>query len=101
MAEEATGRGDAIPKPMPAVESRTPNEKGGRGKLSRPNFRPDDAPSGTLPIDQQTDTKEIAHAIKKNLREDGVRSNSWVGIAPNGDVIVANPDGGESHGKRI
>jgi hypothetical protein len=36
---------------------------------------------------------DIVHEIKANLVEDGVGPASYVGIAPNGDVIVTNPNG--------
>jgi len=79
------------PEAMRGAEART--RGGGRGIPNRPNFRPDDAPSGTRAINEHPDTGNIVHQIKKNLKEDGVGPNSWVGVAPNGDVIVANADG--------
>jgi len=59
----------------------------------RPPSRPTNAPSGTLAINEHPSTRDIVHKIKDNLREEGVGPRSYVGIAPNGDVIVTNPDG--------
>jgi hypothetical protein len=61
--------------------------------VNRPGNRPANAPPGTRAINEHPDTARIVHRIKRNLREDGVGPSSYVGIAPNGDVIVTNPDG--------
>jgi hypothetical protein len=59
----------------------------------RPGQRPTNAPSGTRPINRHPDTRNIVHRIKRNLREEGVGPASYVGISPEGNVIVTNPDG--------
>ena len=59
----------------------------------RPSQRPADAPSGTLPINEHPDTADIVHEIKKGLKSEGVGPPSYVGIAPNGDVIVSTLEG--------
>jgi hypothetical protein len=33
------------------------------------------------------------HPIKDQLKDEGVDANSYVGIAPDGTIIVTNPDG--------
>jgi RHS repeat-associated protein len=62
---------------------------------TRPGNKPIDAPPGTVPIDQHPDTKgrERVHQIKEGLREDGVGPASYVGISPEGHIIVTDPDG--------
>jgi RHS repeat-associated protein len=60
---------------------------------NRPGYPPKDMPKGTRPINQHPDTKDKAEEIKGGLKEDGVGASSWVGIAPNDDVIVTNDDG--------
>jgi hypothetical protein len=71
--------------------------KPGRGGGKRPDYRPGqkptDAPPGTLSINEHPDTQDIVHQIKPNLKPEGVGPASYVGIAPNGDVIVTNPNG--------
>ena len=66
---------------------------GNRNSMSRPGQKPCDAPSGTLAIDEHPSTQDIVHRIKANLVEDGVGAASYVGISPDGDVIVTNPNG--------
>jgi RHS repeat-associated protein len=61
-------------------------------------YRPDkppkkDVPSGTLPIDQYPGTKDKCHEIKKRLKDEGVGPKTWVGIAPNDDIIVPKHNG--------
>jgi RHS repeat-associated protein len=62
--------------------------------------KPDNCPSGTLPIDQAKGKfgldKDKVHGIK-----DGVQAGprTWTGIAPNGDVWTGGPGGiGTNHG---
>ena len=59
----------------------------------RPSYKPQDCPAGTIPINQHPDTKGDVHGIKDQLRGDGVGPTSWVGVSPEGDIIVTNPDG--------
>jgi RHS repeat-associated protein len=59
----------------------------------RPGQKPIDAPPGTRSIDEHLETKKNVHAIKKGLAEEGVGPASYVGIAPDGSIIVTNPDG--------
>jgi hypothetical protein len=59
----------------------------------RPGSRPWNAPPGTLPIDQHPETKGRVHPIKEGIKGDGVGPGSWVGVSPEGDIIVTNPDG--------
>jgi hypothetical protein len=63
------------------------------GPFQRPSQKPSNAPPGTLPINKHPATKDIVHEIKNLLDEDGVGPMSYVGISPNGDLIVTNPDG--------
>ncbi|UVT15741.1 MAG: RHS repeat protein [Nitrospira sp.] len=53
--------------------------------------KPRNCPTGTKPIDQfpDLDTDDI-HAIKKGL---GAKPKDWVGITPDGDVIVGGDEG--------
>ncbi len=59
----------------------------------RPGQKPTDAPPGTLPINKHPDTCGIVHEIKGPLIDEGVGPGSYVGISPDGDIIVTNPDG--------
>jgi hypothetical protein len=96
--ETGPGGGNA-PKTevMPGAEARTRPGNSGRGTPKRPGFKPEDAPGGTRAINEHPDTKNIVHQIKRNLQEDGVGPASYVGVAPNGDIIVSNPDGTASN----
>ncbi len=73
--------------PAPESEDHSPNE--GRGKPAVES-RPDDAPTGTKPIDRSGLTHTEIHNIKEGLR---AGAKDWVGISPNGDVITADSDG--------
>ena len=58
--------------------------------------RPVDAPGGTVPVDQPGLNRDEIHRLKKQLR---ARAKDWVGIAPNGDVILPDETGkAENHG---
>jgi RHS repeat-associated protein len=87
------------PKPFPARPGRPGRPGEGRpgkppkGPTYRPGNRPTDAPSGTLPINKHPLTKGREHEVKKCLADEGVGPASFVGISPDGDVIVTNPDG--------
>jgi hypothetical protein len=59
----------------------------------RPTKKPKDAPRGTKAIDKHPDTKDRVHELKDRMEEDGVGPASYVGISPDGDVIVSNLDG--------
>ncbi|TKB68029.1 MAG: hypothetical protein E8D47_00685 [Nitrospira sp.] len=62
---------------------------------SKPNrsAKPKNCPSGTKPIDQYPDLdSDDIHKIKKGL---GARPDDWVGITPDGDVIIGG-EGGEA-----
>jgi RHS repeat-associated protein len=78
------------PKPeyMPSAEARS-------RPPTRPGTEPRDVPHGTRPINEHpsTSARETVHRIKENLKEDGVGPKSYVGISPEGDIIVTNPDG--------
>jgi hypothetical protein len=78
----------AKPKYMPSAEARS-------RPPTRPGSAPSNAPPGTKTIDQHPDTsgRERVHRIKKRLAGDGVGPKSWVGISPDGNIIVTNPDG--------
>ena len=59
---------------------------------TRPGVKPKDAPHGTLAIDNHPLVEHV-HEIKGNLEDEGVGPASWVGITPNGEIVVTNPDG--------
>lgn len=63
------------------------------GDLQRPGTRPKDAPPGTLPIDKDPRTKERVHEIKGRLGDEGVGPKSYVGVTPDGHLIVTDSDG--------
>ena len=98
-AHNASCSAGEAPKPevMPGAEARTRPGNSGRGTPKRPGFKPKMPPAGTRAINEHPDTKNIVHQIKRNLQEDGVGPASYVGVAPNGDIIVSNPDGTASN----
>jgi hypothetical protein len=53
-------------------------------------MKPDDAPTGTKPIDKSGLDRETTHDIKDNA---GIGANHWTGISPDGDVIVNDGTG--------
>jgi hypothetical protein len=60
-----------------------------RGKSER-EMKPDNAPTGTKPIDQSGLDRETIHEVKDNAR---LGSKDWTGISPDGDVIVNDGTG--------
>lgn len=68
-------------------EDSPPDENVGKPKVES---RPDDAPTGTKPIDRTGLTRPEIHEIKKRLR---AGSKAWVGISPDGDVITTDGSG--------
>lgn len=71
----------------------TPSGGGGGGGYRRPGFRPTNAPSGTLAINVHPDTRGRVHEIKRNLTDEQVGPASYVGIAPDGKIVLTNHDG--------
>jgi RHS repeat-associated protein len=61
-----------------ALESR------GASPKREEEMKPDDAPTGTLPIDKKLN-REQTHEVK---RKAGIGSDDWTGISPDGDVII-------------
>lgn len=64
--------------------------------LARPGRKPTNAPPGTMGLDQSPVTggdRNLIHRIKENLKGDGIGAGSYVGISPDGDIIVTNSDG--------
>jgi RHS repeat-associated protein len=59
----------------------------------RPSAKPTDAPAGTKPINVDPRTKNRVHPIKDQVKADGVGPDSYVGVSPEGNIIVTNPDG--------
>lgn len=58
--------------------------------------KPDNAPAGTLPLDQAKKKFGLRgedHNKIKGKKGTNSGPQDWVGIAPNGDVITTNPDG--------
>jgi hypothetical protein len=64
-------------------DERTPDE---RSRQSRPR----NAPRGTVPIDQSGLDRETIHKIKDAI---GAGPRDWVGITPDGHVIVTDGEG--------
>lgn len=60
------------------------------GKDKSRRSRPRNAPPGTLPIDETNLTREEIHKIKKQIRS---RPDDWVGVTPDGEVIVTDENG--------
>jgi len=58
----------------------------------RPGTKQKNAPPGTVPINVHPGTKDRVHPIKGGLRPKGAGPGSWVGVSPDGDIIVTNPD---------
>jgi hypothetical protein len=52
---------------------------------------PTDSPRGTRPIDKWGIGREDIHDIKEGIG--GLRGDDWVGVAPDGTVIVTGPGG--------
>jgi RHS repeat-associated protein len=67
----------------------TPTATEARGKSER-EMKPDDAPTGTKPIDQSGLGRDTTHRIKDGA---GLGPSDWTGISPNGDVIVNDGTG--------
>ena len=67
---------------------------GGSRPFTRPRRGPSNAPPGTRTVDQVLNHDQVEN-LKRQLRHDGtgVAPDSWVGISPDGDVIVTNSDG--------
>jgi hypothetical protein len=53
-------------------------------------MKPDNAPTGTLPINDAGLDREKVHQIKDKL---GLGPKDWTGITPDGDVIVNDGEG--------
>ena len=78
---------------LPVIVNMAGQPGGGGGH--RPGKPPKDNPRGTLPIDRHpaTSGRETVHRIKDNLRDEGVGATSYVGVTPQGNIVVTNPDG--------
>jgi len=70
-----------------------PTGRGVSSSYRRPGQKPTNAPPGTRPIDQHPCTKDIVHEIKRGLKPEGVGPDSYVGVSPDGEIIVTNPNG--------
>lgn len=77
----------ALSKAEDPSEDQATDEPGGKPAVES---RPDNAPTGTKPIDQAGLTRPQIHAIKKRI-EAGPKD--WVGISPGEEVISTDSDG--------
>jgi hypothetical protein len=66
------------------ISNSSDNAEGG-GKA-----RPNDAPTGTIPINQGGYTTDEVHGVKKQV---GAKPSDWVGVAPSGEIITSTPGG--------
>ncbi len=59
----------------------------------RPGYKPKNRPAVTLPINKHPGRRDHVRGIKVQPGPEGGGPKSWVGVTPDGDIIVTNPDG--------
>ncbi|MEL6951651.1 MAG: RHS repeat-associated core domain-containing protein [Pseudomonadota bacterium] len=73
------------------------NEDDDRGaeaqREKRRKTAPKNKPHGTKPIDKDSRAKGKIHDIKPDI---GAAADDWVGVTPDGEIVVTDPDTGET-----